>query len=190
MERKSGVCGVVLAGGRGLRHDGRDKGLLELRGRPLVAHVLAALKPQVDALVINANRNREQYEALGARVVGDARPEFQGPLAGMSSAFAATGEEWLVFAPCDAPGVPADYVQRLLASSAKAAYAQAGLDPLYTCCLLHRSLAPRLEAALDSEQRAVHKFLEAQHAAAVPMEWPAALRNLNTAEALAAAERA
>jgi molybdopterin-guanine dinucleotide biosynthesis protein A len=186
--RDAAVTGAVLAGGRGLRHAGQDKGLLGLRGRPLVAHVLERLAPQAGTLVINANRNAEQYAAFGVPVIADARPDFQGPLAGMASVLAATTSEWVVFVPCDAPGVPPDYVGRLRAAGTAAAYAQAGPDPLYTCCLLRRSLAPELARALDTGQRAVHRFLESQHASAVALDWPAALRNLNTAEALARAE--
>jgi len=191
MERgkDAAVTGAVLAGGRGLRHGGRDKGLLEFHGRPLAAHVLEQLSPQVGALVINANRNRDRYASFGVPVIADARADFQGPLAGMARVLAAAATEWVAFVPCDAPGVPRDYVRRLRAAAAPAAYARAGPDPLYACCLLHRSLAPKLAQALDDGHLAVHRFLETQHALAVAVDWPPALRNLNTAEALAGAEQ-
>ena len=69
------ITGIVLAGGLGRRLGGVDKGLQELRGRPLVAHVIERFAPQVDELLINANRNRERYAAFGQRVVADLIPE-------------------------------------------------------------------------------------------------------------------
>src|SRR5581483_1360528 len=83
---RPGVTGVVLAGGRGTRMGGADKGLVELHGRPLAAHALDRLRPQVDALLISANRNHDRYAALGAPVIADASSTFDGPLAGMLAA--------------------------------------------------------------------------------------------------------
>ena len=69
------ITGVILAGGRAERMGGRDKGLVPLAGRPMAAHVLAALRPQVGELIINANRNLEDYRALGCRVLSDSIPK-------------------------------------------------------------------------------------------------------------------
>ena len=69
------ITGVVLAGGRATRWDGRDKGLIEVWGRPMISHVLDALAPQVEQVIINANRNLDQYRAFGLAVVTDATGE-------------------------------------------------------------------------------------------------------------------
>ena len=76
------LTAVILAGGRGRRMGGSDKGLVELEGRPLIAHILNVIAPQVGTVLINANRNAKQYEAFGYPVVSDTLDGFQGPLAG------------------------------------------------------------------------------------------------------------
>jgi len=85
------VTGVVLAGGRSQRMGGQDKGLVELAGRTMIEHVVAALRPQVGALIINANRNQETYARLGYPVVPDGVGDYFGPLAGMASAMQKAG---------------------------------------------------------------------------------------------------
>ena len=80
------VTGVVLAGGRGKRMGGIDKGLVDLHGRPMVMHVIETLRPQVGRIIINANRNVDKYEALGYEVISDIVGDYFGPLAGMASA--------------------------------------------------------------------------------------------------------
>ena len=87
---------------------GEDKGLVPLAGRPMVEHVLQAVRPQVGAVLLSANRNRERYEALGYPVVADAVGEFWGPLAGVTSAMRVARSPYLLTVPCDAPLVPGD----------------------------------------------------------------------------------
>jgi len=111
------VVAVVLAGGQGRRMGGADKGLMDYQGRPLIEWVLAALTPQVDALVISANRNLDLYAAYGHRVLPDTLSDFPGPLAGVLAALQAVTADWLVVAPCDTPHLPADLVHRLLAAA-------------------------------------------------------------------------
>lgn len=135
------VTGLVLAGGQGSRMGGVDKGLEPLRGQPLVAHVLARLRPQVGRLMISANRNRSRYEALGVPVWPDVTDvtegadgadgakgepalsggepllEYAGPLAGVAAGLARCETPWLVTVPCDVPGLPANLVARLAAGA-------------------------------------------------------------------------
>ena len=114
------VAAVILAGGQGRRMGGADKGLIEYQGRPLIDWALAALTPQVDELVISANRNFDAYAAYGHRVLPDTLPDFPGPLAGVLAALQAVAADWLLVAPCDTPHLPADLAARLLAAAQRA----------------------------------------------------------------------
>src|SRR5919197_5324771 len=108
-----GVSGIVLAGGLGRRMGGVDKGLQLLHGRPMIAHVLARLAPQVDEIVINANQNLERYAAFGHRVVSDRISGFAGPLAGLHAGLEAISQPLALTVPCDSPFLPSDLVARL-----------------------------------------------------------------------------
>ena len=82
------LTGLILAGGRGTRLGGVDKGLVELHGRPLVEYVLERLRPQTGAILINANRHHERYAAYGVPVIPDLEGGFAGPLAGIAAGLA------------------------------------------------------------------------------------------------------
>ena len=111
------ITGVVLAGGRARRMGGEDKGLVQVNGEPMVVHALRRLAPQAGALLINANRNRERYAALGAcDVVADADGDFAGPLAGMASAMERAGTRYILTVPCDSPLLAPDLGERLFAA--------------------------------------------------------------------------
>ncbi len=183
--------GLVLAGGRGLRMGGADKGLLPLHGRPLAAWALEVLQPQVRELLISANRNADQYAALGARVIADELPDYQGPLAGMLAALPHCATDWLLCVPCDMPGIPANLAQKLLASALleqrDAAYAVIGGEPSYVCALLHRRLQASLTAFLAAGNRAVRLFLQSHDACAVNVAATRAPLNINRATDLQAA---
>ena len=107
------ITGVILAGGRATRMGGVDKGLVLLDGRPLAAHVLAALRPQVSTTLINANRNLQAYAELGCRVITDTQPDYPGPLGGLASALGAAETPWVLTVPCDGPLLAADLGPRL-----------------------------------------------------------------------------
>lgn len=108
------IAAVILAGGMGRRMGGADKGLVDYQGRPLIEWTLATLTPQVDQLVISANRNLDTYAAYGHHVLPDTLPDFPGPLAGVLAALDAVQADWLLAVPCDTPHLPADLVSRLL----------------------------------------------------------------------------
>jgi molybdenum cofactor guanylyltransferase len=154
---REGITGVILAGGLGRRMGSIDKGLAELRGRPLAAWVAERLAPQVDELLISANRNGERYAALGHRVVGDRIPGFAGPLAGLHAALEAAAHPLVVTAPCDSPFLPADLVLRLFsgltATGADVAVARTGerMHPVF--CLCRRGVLPQLANYLASGER-------------------------------------
>jgi molybdopterin-guanine dinucleotide biosynthesis protein A len=110
------ITGLVLAGGRGSRMGGADKGLQPHRGMPLALHTLLRLGPQVGTTMINANRNLAAYEAMGTPVWPDALPDYPGPLAGFLAGLERCETPYLVTVPCDTPNFPDDLVARLAAA--------------------------------------------------------------------------
>ncbi|MEZ0309754.1 MAG: molybdenum cofactor guanylyltransferase MobA [Ramlibacter sp.] len=120
MIQTSDITGVILAGGRGSRMGGVDKGLQNFNGMPLALHSLMRLSPQVGAAMINANRNLSAYESFGVPVWPDVISDYAGPLAGFLTALERCETQWLVTVPCDTPLFPQDLVMRL----AKAAHEQ------------------------------------------------------------------
>ena len=111
------VTGLILAGGRGSRMGGVDKGLQNFLGMPLALHTLMRLQPQVNEVLVNANRNLAAYESLGVPVWPDALPDFAGPLAGFLTGLEHCETPWLVTVPCDTPLFPLDLVERLAQSA-------------------------------------------------------------------------
>lgn len=142
---------------------GSDKGLVPLAGRPMVEHVIEALRPQVGSILLSANRNHERYARYGHPVIADDLGDYQGPLAGVAAALRLCTSEFLVTAPCDAPLLPPDLVVRLVAAreacDADAAVAHDGrrLQPVFL--LLHSRVAPSLEAYLADGGRRVDAWL-------------------------------
>lgn len=180
------ITGLILAGGEGRRVGGADKGLLDYRGRPLVAHVIERLAPQVDTLMISANRNLEDYLDFGYPVVTDASAERLGPLAGILAGLRACETPWLVVCPCDCPQLPPDLVSRLMANVGQAPLAvaatPAGLHPTFMLC--RRGLLSPLAATLASGERKLRNWCRAQGAAEIAFADETAFRNINTPEDL------
>lgn len=115
-----GITGVILAGGQGRRMGHVDKGLQPFRGRPMVAAVLERLRPQVAAVLINANQNRGRYEEFGCPVVSDELQGFAGPLAGLHAALGRAETALVLTVPCDSPMLPLDLAARLHAGLSEA----------------------------------------------------------------------
>lgn len=163
-DSRGDVTGVVLAGGRATRMGGVDKGLIAVNGRPMIAWVIDALRPQVADLLVNANRNLDRYREFGCPVIDDGDDEFRGPLAGIASGMRAAAGRYVVFAPCDSPLVCIDLVARLqtaLASAGKRiAVAHDGkrLQPVFA--LLERDLLDDLERYLDGGGRKIERWYD------------------------------
>ncbi len=179
------LAAVVLAGGRGTRMGGVDKGWVDYRGRPLVAWVLDALASQVSEIVISANRTLDRYAATGHRVLPDTLPDYPGPLAGVLAAMRAVREPWLLVVPCDVPHLPADLAARLL-DAARAADSPIAVaaDPArvhHACFLARTALADDLAAYLARGERAVHRW-QAAHRPAVARFDDAGFANFNRPE--------
>src|SRR5438067_13477822 len=106
MNMKASISGLILAGGRGTRMGHVDKGLQAFRGKPMAAHVLERLAPQVAAVAINANQNLATYADFGVPVWVDETTGFAGPLAGLEAGLRHCATDYLLTAPCDSPFLP------------------------------------------------------------------------------------
>ncbi|WP_333708253.1 molybdenum cofactor guanylyltransferase MobA [Tepidimonas ignava] len=201
------LTGLVLAGGRGSRMGGADKGLQTLHGMPLALHALLRLQQQrggwVGPCMINANRNLAAYEALGVPVWPDVVEGFVGPLAGMLTGLTHADTPWVLTVPCDSPQFPLDLAERLAQAvsdaRADAAMAAAPEDdgavrPQPVFCLLGVHLLPRLHAYLREGGRKIDTWLRSVRCVDVPFDRPGddphAFANLNTLQELHALQRA
>lgn len=181
------ITGVILAGGRGSRMGGEDKGLVLLGAEPMVVHVVRRLRPQVGEVLISANRNHERYGALGYRVVPDLLANYQGPLAGMASALQAATTPFVVTVPCDSPLFGPDLVARLAQALAREdadiAVAHDGEREHPVFLLLKRNLLPSLRNFLDAGERKIDRwFLNHRVARADFSDCPQAFINVNDPE--------
>jgi molybdopterin-guanine dinucleotide biosynthesis protein A len=188
------ITGVILAGGLGRRMGGMDKGLQEVDGQPLVQRVLARLAPQVDSVMISANRNLERYAIFGCPVLPDKIPDFAGPLAGLHAALSQANSSLLVTVPCDSPFLPTDLVRRLHAAleaeGAELAVARTGDQMQRAFCLMRCEILPKLSAFLASGGRKVWLWHASLKAAEVAFDdESAAFSNINTPEDLALCEK-
>lgn len=179
------VSAVILAGGRGSRMGGADKGLIEVAGQALIDRTLAALRPQVRTRLINANRNLDAYAQRGCRVIADVTPDYDGPLAGMAAALAVIETPWLLAVPCDCPQLAPDLAARLLAAAeaagAELAVARDGerLQPVFV--LLHRDLHAPLTAYLAGGGRRLDRWYRSRRMVEVDFaDRPQTFVNLNS----------
>lgn len=196
---KQAITAVILAGGLARRMDGLDKGLQLLQGKPLFQHILQRLTPQVDQILINANRSQSFYQQSGFTVFGDVQlqniPEYSGPLSGMLAGLKQAKYDWVLFVPCDSPFFPLNLAEKLYQALfysqtklqlTQAAYVTVEDKAHPTFCLLHRDLIPALTIYLQQGQRRVLQFMQLQQAVAVNFsQEDAAFTNINTLAELA-----
>lgn len=194
IEHPRAITGVILAGGKGRRLGGQDKGWATLNGRPLVQHVIDGLAPQVQRLLINANRNQDSYRALGFEVVDDPIADYAGPLAGFAAAMAAAGDDLILSVPCDAPRVAPHLAERLHAAlqrqGAEIAVAHDGerLQPVHA--LIDSRLLPDLRRFLDEGGRKIDSWYAHHHYISVDFrDQRQSFDNINDPEQHAAFER-
>ncbi|WP_424194452.1 molybdenum cofactor guanylyltransferase MobA [Ampullimonas aquatilis] len=183
------ITGLVLAGGQSTRMGGKDKGLLVLQDRPLIAHAIDRLKPQVGPILISANRHLEKYLTFKWPVINDSIAGYPGPLAGILAGLQRCATPYMLVVPCDSPTLPMDLATRL-ANAITPAHQHAaavvvspnGLEPLF--CLLQPQHATSLEKYLQSGQRKVVPWLKSLPLAQVNFDDIKAFANLNTPEDL------
>ncbi len=185
---------VVLAGGQARRMGGKDKGLIEIGQRPMVSWVLDALKPVANQVVINANRNVDQYEQHGVPVIGDVIAEFPGPLAGLLSACEHLNTDWVLMCPCDSPFVTEDLINTLWQAARQAdkqivvAHDGSRLQPVFAA--IDASLAGSLRAYLQRGDRKIDLWYAEEGFSSVNCsEYRSQFDNINTPEEKQAAEQ-
>lgn len=182
------ITGLILAGGRGSRMGGVDKGLQNHLGMPLAMHAMLRLGPQVGHLMVNANRNLGAYDAFGVPVWPDALPDYPGPLAGFLAGLEHCETPYLVTVPCDTPHFPQDLVQRLAdalvrdgAEIAMAATRTAeGVQVQPVFCLMKAALMESLVAFTQSGQRKIDRWTAQHRCVEVVFDDEAAFFNANT----------
>jgi molybdenum cofactor guanylyltransferase len=177
---------IILAGGRGRRHQNNDKGLVDFQGRPLIEHVLDRIKPQVSDIVISANRNLSHYQSYGYPVVPDTIEGFAGPLAGIVSALPFCAHDWVLVTPCDMPFLPANLAATLYdgLNNHPLSVAVTG-DGFQLVLMLHRSLQVSLHDYVLGGNHKVRTWLRSQAHSRVEFSSAArAFDNLNTPDAL------
>ncbi|MGV3727942.1 molybdenum cofactor guanylyltransferase MobA [Hydrogenophaga sp.] len=200
------ITGLVLAGGRGTRMGGVDKGLQNFNGTPLALHALLRLQMQEGGLVgdqmINANRNLGAYEAFGMPVWPDTLNDYAGPLAGFMTGLERCETPYLLTVPCDTPLFPLDLAERLAQAfededteiaMAAAREEDGQLRPQPVFCLLRIELLESLVAFTQSGGRKIDRWTDQHRTVIVPFDRPQddpqAFFNTNTLAELHALER-
>lgn len=195
------ITGLILAGGRGSRMGGVDKGLQNFNGMPLALHALMRLGPQVGEVMVNANRNLSAYESFGVPVWPDASADFAGPLSGFLVGLERCETPYLLTVPCDSPRFPLDLAERMShalhtaqADIAMAAAPERNADGTHTLrtqpvfCLLRHDLLESLVRFTHAGGRKIDAWT-AQHPTVVvpfdtPHDDPHAFSNVNTLQEL------
>lgn len=192
MIQKNDITGLILAGGRGSRMGGVDKGLQNHLGMPLAMHALLRLAPQVGEIMINANRNLGAYESMGVPVWPDTLADYAGPLAGFLTGLERCETPYLVTVPCDSPLFPLDLVERLAqaleAEGAEIAMAatleQGSLQVQPVFCLMKADVMESLVRFTLAGQRKIDKWTALHRCVEVRFDDPQAFANANTADDL------
>ncbi len=172
---------------------GHDKGLLPINNRAMIEYVIEKLSPQVDDILINANRNLERYSQFGHKVITDQITGYAGPLAGMAAAIQACESEYILSTPCDGPWVPADLASRLFTrleregANLSTAHDGERLQPVFI--LMHRKLLPSILSYLASGERRLGYWVKQQKPALTDFsDQPELFFNVNSPAELKAAE--
>jgi len=188
---REAITGLILAGGRGSRMGGVDKGLQNHLGMPLAMHALLRLTPQVGEIMVNANRNLAAYESMGVPVWPDALPDYPGPLAGFLSGLERCETPYLVTVPCDSPRFPEDLVARLAdaldeETEITVAATRDGdtlkAQPVF--CLMRASVLESLVRFTHAGERKIDRWTALHRTRLVPFDDAEAFANANTPDEL------
>ena len=191
------ITGLILAGGRAQRMGGIDKGLIPFHNKPLIESAIAKLKPQVQMIVINANRNITKYAGYGYPVIMDETPDFSGPLAGFSVGLKACKTPYLLTSPCDSPLLPNNLAEllstemergdfQLVYASSKEADGKVWAQPVF--CLMHANLQDSLTSFLLKGDLKIDRWFKELRSSTVIFNDPQVFANVNTPEELKSLE--
>jgi len=187
------LTGAILAGGKGRRMGGSDKGLVECGGRPLIAYVIEAMEPVCTRLYLNANRSLAEYRHFGHPVISDSLAGFHGPLAGILSVMEVATTDLLVVAPCDCPRLQSETLARLVQALDKdidIAVAHDGVRLHPVVMALRTRLAGDLGEWLKAGRHKIDRWVERHPWLAVDMsDVSGQFVNINTPEELQTFER-
>lgn len=187
------ITGLILAGGRAQRMGGIDKGLIPFHDKPLIESAIERLKPQVDTILINANRNITKYAHYGYPVIMDETPDFSGPLAGFSIGLKHCATPYLLTSPCDSPLLPLDLAQRMLTkleaenldlvyASSEEANGKVWAQPVF--CLMRNTLQHLLNNFLSKGDLKIDHWFKEVRSGTVVFNAPHAFANVNTPKSL------
>jgi molybdenum cofactor guanylyltransferase len=187
------ISAIILSGGRATRMGGIEKGLALLQKKPLIQHVIEHLSTQVDEILINANRELDQYQSFKLPILSDENPEYIGPLAGFSLGLQHCKHDYLLTVPCDSPLIPIDLTKRLLNTlnnhSADIAVASSAGNTHPVFCLCKKSVLPSLTSFISEGGRKVSAWQKSLTYIEVDFnDCDDAFINLNTLEDLALLE--
>ncbi|MDU8605833.1 molybdenum cofactor guanylyltransferase MobA [Pseudomonas syringae group sp. 247E2] len=176
---------LLLAGGRGQRMGGRDKGLIEWQGKALIEHLHRLTRPLTDDLIISCNRNIERYAQYADQLVQDDDADFNGPLAGIRAALPLARHQWLLVLPCDVPLVDEPLLQALREKAVECPerpiMVREGQHWQPLLCMIPIAHAATLEAAWQAGERSPRRALEPLQPVALQLEaGDRRLANLNT----------
>ena len=186
------ISAVILAGGKGSRLGGVDKGLVKLNNLTLVQHVINQIQPQVSQIMISANRNLDVYKGYGFPVYEDEINDYAGPLAGILKALQQCKSEWLLTVPADSPFVPNNLVERLSENMQdnKIVIPHDGKYLQSTFSLIHKSLESDLKKFLQQGERKARLWMQQQaHTIVDFSNQTDAFININTEDDLKKAEK-
>lgn len=186
------ISAIILAGGNGARMGHQDKGLLPLGNRKLVEWVSDRIRPQVDEVIINANRNNDLYQTLGLPVVSDTLYVNFGPLAGIFNALPVLQGPLVLSVPCDTPFLPLDLVARLkkvLNNNNDIAVPLVGDRAQTAICLFNACLYDDLKDFLASGKKKMEDWQGGLNRVLVPFDHPEAFLNINDEAAWLDAQR-
>lgn len=185
IKRKNISC-IILAGGKGSRFNNQDKGLVKFKDKPLIEHVINIIQPQVDDIVISANRNIDSYNNYSSNVVQDNDENFCGPLSGIASAIPHCKHEWILIVPCDMPLLPTGLVTQMQENmnDQLACIAEAN-GRLQLVLFMHSSLLSSIQDSLSQKHYKLIKWAKSQNHIIVQFDDDAAFNNVNTPEQLA-----
>jgi len=194
MDEKNKVTGVVLAGGLARRMNKQDKGLVVYHNKPMVAYAVEAMSKVANTVLINANRNQQEYAQFGYKVIADQTDTFDGPLAGVLSGMLNAKTDIVCVMPCDSPLIKAEHLQSLLTALTEnkvdiaVAFDGERMHPVFLA--LKTELQNSLEKYLAAGNRKIDLWLQQHQLIKVDFSQNAEVfLNINTLDELEALEK-